>query len=109
MLDLPEEALDKVWAYGIEKFNNETIHNLVSSYSQIPKDRFELTLASMNTALREQGKVRTTIGKVSKKMEWFKRIDRGMELGEIVFKDFHLYSQTPFGVTISELESWIYE
>jgi len=108
MLDLPEDVLAKVWAYGIEIFNNDTIHNFACSYSQVPKDSFELTLASMKTAFIDPVKVRTTIGKVSKKMEWFKRIDRGMELGEIIFKSLHLYSQSPFGKTISELESWIY-
>lgn len=56
----------------------------------------------------ESGELRTLLGVVSKKKEWFKRIDHGMIVGEIIFSGFDNISEDKKTRQIFEnLSSWI--
>lgn len=56
--------------------------------------------------IREELEIRKAIGNAAKKNEWFKRIDYGEELGEIVIKAFPLIPDKNLAIIISEIEDW---
>jgi len=86
----------------IDGFDNQSVFQ--STYSQ-QKPTPDFTEDWYKT---ESDELRTLLGNSSKKGEWYKRIDHGMIIGEIIFNDFNnLASGKKTKQIFEELSSWI--
>jgi putative ATP-dependent endonuclease of OLD family len=55
-----------------------------------------------------EGEIRIAFGKAAKEKGWFKRIDRGEDLGGIIVSDMANLKDKEIAMKLSEIEGWIY-
>ena len=80
--DLPFDAIIDIVSFVIEEKYNSDESSFLSS-AKAKNAEFPCAWKNNDTIV-----VRETITNISKSSEWFKRIDRGEELGNIIFKHF---------------------
>lgn len=102
--DLPWEQVIKILKYRIlaEGFDSKSIFQSIYSHKQ-PMPAF-----IEDWYKTESEELRTLLGTVSKKKEWFKRTDHGMIVGEIIFDGFDNIAENKKTKQIFEhLSNWI--
>lgn len=102
--DLPYEAVKEIVQYAIEeRYNSDESHFFDSAKAK--NSRFPCDWKDNDCEL-----IRTTLADVSttEKKEWFKRIDRGEELGNIIFKHFdNINNETRLKKQLNLIMRWI--
>jgi predicted ATP-dependent endonuclease of OLD family len=102
--DLPWEQIIKLVDYKIEIDGNDSHSLFQSTYSQ-EKPMPEFNEYWYKT---ESDELRTLLGNISKKKDWYKRIDHGMKIGEIIFEGFENICESKKIKQIFEnLSNWI--
>ena len=80
----------------------------IQSYLKINKDQSSSDISAL-IELKGEEQIRKTLGKLSKKSGWFKRIDLGEILGDIVINSLSISTPvTELETTVAELSEWIY-
>ena len=100
--DLPWEAIKELIDYRISISSEESIKDSVKSKytgGEFPDNWKENDSLELREALMQAS--------ISKKKEWFKRIDHGEFLGTIIFKYFEQIKNKKLGKTLKELSKWI--
>lgn len=102
--DLPFEAIKEIVQYVIEeRYDSDERHFFNSAKAK--NSDFPSNWQDNDCAL-----VRKTLADVStiEKKEWFKRIDRGEELGNIIFKHFdNINNETRLKKQLNQIMRWI--
>lgn len=108
-LDLPLNALDEMIKLATQLIENEEdvwekIRMAVNwKHEDFPRDIYELATRLGEEILR-QG-----VGVAANKGKWFKRPDRGEELGKLICKYLGNISEKDLGIKIVELTAWAYD
>ena len=107
-LDLPWEHFKKCVRLAMEVRSRESIRDAVfSALNQSPAgigfDPDEWVNAGM-----EQDNVRNAFGKAAKRDKWFKMVDVGQMLGEIIGEAIPQIGQSDLPRKLKDLEIWIY-
>lgn len=102
--DLPFEAIKEIVQYVIEEKYNSTESNFFNSAKAKNSD-FPSNWQDNDSEL-----VRKTLANVStiEKQEWFKRIDRGEKLGNLIFKHFDSINEdTRLKKQLKQIMRWV--
>lgn len=118
-LDLPWEAIKKIVNLAYELNGEDKSWNDIKEFvktntpmgESLPKNFEHLC------EMRDKNDIRKIIGKVAKgyrqgekkKGEWFKRMDKGKKLGELVSRYIDQIRETPTYYILAELENWAYD
>jgi hypothetical protein len=105
--DLPLSALQEVLDRAVELHGRQSVFDTLAAelgLKDVAKDGIE---AWLNAGLSEE-KVRTGIGSTAKGSKWFKRVDYGEQLGQIVAKYLSQLAETDTGKKITDLKTWVY-
>jgi AAA15 family ATPase/GTPase len=102
--DLSWEQIIQLVNYKIQIESFDSLSVFQSTYSQ-KQPMPDFTEIWYKT---ESAELRTLLGSVSKKKNWYKRTDHGMVIGEIVFSDFDkLTADKKIKKIFDELSNWI--
>lgn len=102
--DLPWEQIVQLIEYRIQVDNHDNCSVFQSTYSQ-QQPMPDFTEDWYKT---ESDELRILLGNAAKKGDWYKRIDHGMEIGEIAFRDFEkLAADKKTKQIFAELSNWI--
>ena len=125
-LGIPVFSWDKGFAIEEQIFHDfsiETIETLIMFATE--EKSFDHVIAKMNNRFCDDEKIHyiseggirikdnatkdqlTALGKLAKDNNWFKRIDRGQRVGEIIFADFDKLEDRGFKTTINALKTWV--
>jgi hypothetical protein len=102
--DLSWEQIIQLVNYRIQidGFDNQSVFQNIYSQQQ-PKPNF-----TEDWYGKESNDLRTLLGNISKKSEWYKRIDHGLIIGKIVFDNFDkLAADKKTKQIFEELSNWI--
>jgi len=106
--DLPWEGVIELIEYALKEYynSNDSALNAAIKSKYLPESKFAL-----NWKEADSPEARAAIAKVStiKTKEWFKRIDRGEFLGEIIFKYFDQIGDKHLKRMFEALSNWIDE
>lgn len=99
--DLPWDAIQQLLLYRINEKGEEAVTESVKSKYQgiFPQDWREKDTILMRTAIYDAS--------VSKRNEWFKRIDHGEVLGDIICKNSQQMQKKKLNAILSQLSKWI--
>lgn len=101
-LDLPEDGLRQFVELAISLSDSEqSFWNKLNSKINSPHERIH----NINQLLRIS---RETIGCLADKCEWYKRVDKGKELGNLVSKYLDQMAETHTVNLLRDLEQWCY-
>lgn len=104
-LDMPKEKIQSLIDVCIELYTEETIKQWIKQ--EINKDTSQY--ADIEKFLGEK-EARKILGKVSKERKWFKRIDKGEILGDIIRECYDLFdSNKDIIKKLEQVKEWSYE
>jgi hypothetical protein len=107
MLDVPEPALDDLWAVaidekGLESVRDQLAHQLRHEDGTRPDD-----LAGWK-GLFPVADVRTALARAAAKGSWYKRMSAGERVGEVLAHHASALRDTELGVKLALVEEWAY-
>ncbi|MCZ2128426.1 MAG: AAA family ATPase [Anaerolineales bacterium] len=109
-LDLPWEGLKQLITLAAElQGSEESVWDTIFKILETSGYRFEKVrdIDSLREQVEEPN-LRECIGKAADSKSWFKRMDKGKALGELVAKYLDQMQNTSAAKTLCELEKWCY-
>lgn len=104
-LDMPKEKIQSLIDVCIELYTEETIKQWIKL--EINKDTSQYVDIEKFLGEKEARKI---LGKVSKERKWFKRIDKGEILGDIIREYYDLFdSNKDIIKKLEQVKEWSYE
>lgn len=104
-LDMPKEKIQSLIDVCIELYTEETIKQWIKL--EITKDTSQYVDIEKFLGEKEARKI---LGKVSKERKWFKRIDKGEILGDIIREYYDLFdSNKDIIKKLEQVKEWSYE
>jgi len=110
-MDLSWNAIKDVVSLLVEWQGEESIFDPICSKLGRKRSDIGTNLDDWKNRIFNENQIRDAIGlaaKEAKDNKWFKRIDFGEELGNIIIKDWNQISGEDLGLRLLELKSWIY-
>lgn len=107
-LDLPFYYLEDAFNLAIEIKGKDSVVDAVLARLSLNRNQVGDTPSSwLGNGVNEE-EIRRALGKVAKEKSWFKRIDYGQEIGQIVTNALAAIQDTCLADTISQIEGWLY-
>lgn len=107
--DLRWEALKKVLALAVSLHQEDSVFDKICSLLPLNRARDGTDIDQWLRDGISEEQIRSAIGNSAKDNKWFKRIDYGEALGEIVARELPHISDTDLAVKISELSRWAHD
>ena len=108
--DSPVSVAQELIDYAVEEKSFDHVRNKLNTHFTSVEKPFEIRDDAIFLSQKissEQLKFIGTIAK-DKKSEWFKRIDRGEHIGDIIFTQYGSFSgQSEFRETMDALQEWV--
>ena len=102
------EAISEFISLAIHE--NETVDgvwNQIKKSSQLDSNDFSRDISQLIKKKSEM-EIRLAVGIAADQGKWFKRQDKGEELGKLVFSHLNTISKTDSGLKLHELAEWCY-
>jgi len=107
-LDLPIEAISEFIRLAIQINGNEdSIWDQVKNATQLGNKDFSRDIFRL-IEKKSEVEIRLAIGIAADHGSWFKRQDKGEELGKLVVQNINAISKTDSGLKLQELAEWCY-
>jgi hypothetical protein len=107
-LDISEAGvqalLDLAFEFAGEQSVLDTVKDLLGAPSRLPR-----TFSTWAVPGKSKTNLRTAIGKAAKSKNWFKIIDRGERMGQLVAQEIQATPGIPTAQTITAAETWAYD
>jgi putative ATP-dependent endonuclease of the OLD family len=106
-LDLPWEAVGKMVQIAVEQNSADSVRALVGrELGGAPLTSEEVD--SWVTTGRDQVAVRQALGRAANRGRWFKNIDAGEQLGQLIGKHYEAIATTPLRKALDQAGDWLY-
>jgi len=107
-LDLPIGAVSEFIDLAITINGSENdVWNEIKKQTQLGDNDFSRDISRLLAKLGEE-KARLSVGIAADKGKWFKRQDKGIELGNLIIKYIDVLRETNTGIKLQELAGWCY-
>lgn len=110
-LDLPWDGFVAMVGLVFEEFGEDHVQAKLASPFGCKPEEVPLDPNKWRTLLADETAVRTAFAKAAKarKAEWFKRVDRAEQLGQLVVRHWDHVAEKPLGAGIGQLKGWLYD
>lgn len=110
--DIPTGVAESLIQYAIEEKSFEHVKSKLDVHFKLVKAEMPYTFESKGISLKPtitQTELKE-IGTIAKNNSWFKRIDKGQVVGDIVFLDWeNIKAEAGLKKTICELKNWVFK
>jgi len=108
MADIPLGFLEQIVQFAITiTKSRESVLDSIGSRLGLASGAFQGDIGDAIQQFSEE-RVRDAVGTAAKQKEWFKRIDRGESLGQIIYPSFGDIHDSDLVMKLNKLKDWIY-
>ena len=107
--DLPFKSLQEVVTLASKNHGKESVFGKICSDLKISQNEVGEDINEWLKHGIDQNFIRTVLGKSAKNKSWFKRIDYGIELGNLIMKEMPKIQNKDLALKLNKLKKWIYD
>lgn len=105
--DLPLAALQQLVDHGVKTYGDLSVRDAISA--QLVEAVSSISLVSLIDGGISESDLRTAVGVVANKKNWFKSHDEGKRLGEIIRTCWAELAGTDLRLKVERAEAWFYD
>jgi hypothetical protein len=107
-IDLPWTGFIELYAGTVENFSEESVRTTVAAQIGGSAASGSDPQSWLSDGIAES-EIRTGFASAAKSKSWFKRINFGIGLGELIVRHWEYLRDTPLMETLNSIEHWVYD